>query len=74
MIDHAENAIATALHVVVGTNAAKHRRQPQIRPRLVAQIPARRTKDAAGCIGTGGTRRCIEWVLMLNYDSAEIKH
>lgn len=39
VIDHAENAIAAPLHVVVGANAAEHWRQPQIRPCFVAQIP-----------------------------------
>lgn len=40
VIDHAENAVAAALHVVVGADAAEHGRQAQLGPCTVARVSA----------------------------------
>lgn len=39
VIDHRKDPVAAALHVIGRTDAAKHWRQSQIRPCLVAQVP-----------------------------------
>jgi len=39
VVHHTKYSIAATLHVVVRTDATKHRRKSEFGPRLVAQIP-----------------------------------
>ena len=42
VVHHTKYSIAASLHVVVRTDATKHRRKSELGPRLVAQVPGKK--------------------------------